>query len=300
MFSLAAYRYRNVLASAGGPIERIEFIETEVLGERRFLANAYLKAGLGPDHQADRRLYSGANGSGASPSPMVARFMAISEAMERWAHWELQAAGAQGRYGFEVDSSSNGMSAFPGIWKRQARRGAQLEASERFNILHWWEGRLQATMSTSYWPDVSVATIRSRAPGVTVLMFRRTPGGFVSYGHAAAGDYVSACRKAAGEMERHASVVKLFARDHDGQIRGRLPREAHPIERRSLFFATEEGHALFLQRLHAVPTGASAEPRLVFDGSIPGPWSRYADVWRVLYAPPNQRFLGVEEDYFFL
>ena len=64
MFSLAAYRYRNVLASAGGPIERVEFIETEVLGERRFLANAYLKEGLGPN-QSGRSVYSGANGSGA-------------------------------------------------------------------------------------------------------------------------------------------------------------------------------------------------------------------------------------------
>jgi hypothetical protein len=300
MISLAAYRYRNVLASAGGPIERLEFIETEVLGERRFLANAYLRAGLGPNNQADRRLYSGANGSGASTSPMVARFMAISEAMERWAHWQLQADSRERRYGFDFDPSSNGMSAFPGLWRRQARQGAQLEASERFNILHWWEGRLQATLSTSYWPDVTVATIHSPAPGVTVLMFRRTKGGFVSYGHAAASDYVTACRKAAGEMERHASVVELFAHNHDGRIRGQLPRDAHPIERRSLFFATDEGHELFLQRLHAVPTGTPAEPRLVFDGSIPGPWSRYADVWRVLYAPPNQRFLGMEEDYFFL
>ena len=299
MFSLAAYRYRNVLASAGGPIERVEFIETEVLGERRFLANAYLKEGLGPN-QAGRQLYSGANGSGASASPMVARFMAISEAMERWAHWQLQAEGAQDRYGFDVDSSSNGMSAFPGLWRRQARSGALLEAAERFNILHWWEGGLRATESPSYWPDVSAATIHSPAPGVTVILYRRTRDGFVSYGHAAAADYVTACRKAAGEMERHASVVEIFARNHGGQLRGQLPPDAHPIERRSLYFATDEGHERFLQRLHAIPQGELAGPRLVFDGPIPGPWTRYADVWRVLYAPPSRRFLGMEEDYFFL
>lgn len=299
MFSLAAYRYRNVLASAGGPIDRVEFIETEVLGERRFLANAYLRPGLGPD-QAGRSVYSGANGSGASTSPMVARFMAISEAMERWAHWQLQADGAPGGYGFDVDSSSNGMSAFPGLWRRQARGGALLEAAERFNILHWWEGHLRATESPSYWPGVSAVTIHSRAPGVTVILFRRTKAGFFSYGHAAAADYVTACRKAAGEMERHASVVEIFARDHGGQIGGQLPADAHPIERRSLFFATDKGHELFLQKVQAIPAGKSAEPRLVFDGPIPGPWSRYADVWRVLYAPPSRRFLGMEEDYFFL
>jgi hypothetical protein len=31
---------------------------------------------------------------------------------------------------------------------------------------------------------------------------------------------------------------------------------------------------------------------------VPGPWSRYADVWRVVYAPPSDRFLGTEENYF--
>ena len=299
MFSLAAYRYRNVLVSAGGPIEKLEVIETEVLGRRRFLANAYLKAGLGPN-QAGRQLYSGANGSGEADSPMVARFMAISEAMERWAHWTLQADDRQQSYGFAVDPSSNGMSAFPGLWARQARRGAALEASERFNILHWWEGRLPAVDSPTYWPGVSVVTIRSDAAGITVLMYRRTKSGYVSYGHAASGDYVSACRKAAGEMERHASVVEIFARNHGGKIKDALPRDAHPIERRSLFFATPEGHALFLEKLQAVPTSPAPKPQLVFDGLIPGPWNQYADVWRVLYAPPSQRFLGPDEDYFFL
>ena len=36
----------------------------------------------------------------------------------------------------------------------------------------------------------------------------------------------------------------------------------------------------------------------VFDGPVPGPWGRYADVWRVVYAPPSDRFLGMEENYF--
>jgi len=299
MFSLAAYRYRNALASAGGPIERVEFIETEVLGERRFLANAYLKPGLGPT-QSGRQVYSTANGSGEARSPMVARFMAISEALERWAHWQLQGGAAQGRYGFDVDPSTNGLSAFPGLWQRQARRGALLEASERFNILHWWEGRLRASESPSYWPGVSAVTIHSRVPGVTVILFRKTRSGFTAYGHAAATDYVTACRKAAGEMERHASVVEIFARDHGGELLGQLPPDAHPLERRSLYFATPQGHERFLNRLRAAPAEPFAEPSLVYDGPVPGPWSQYADVWRVLYAPPSKRFLGMEEDYFFL
>ena len=224
--------------------------------------------------------------------------MAISEAMERWAHWQLQAGSEGAKYGFDVDPSSNGMAAFPGLLKRQARAGAQLEAAERFNLLNWWEGRLPALESETRWPGVRAVTICSAAPGLTVILFRRTDDGFVAYGHAAAEDYAGACRKAAVEMERHAQVVTRFAATHAGRIHDILPATAHPIERRSLFFAREEGHQLFLERLSSSPAKAVTAPRLVFDGPVPGPWSRYADVWRVVYEPPSRRFLGMEENYF--
>ena len=298
MLNLAAFRYRNVLASAGGPIERLEIADVTVLGERRFLANAYLVEKLAGNRE-DCSLYSRANGSGTAASPMVARFMAISEAMERWAHWELHRSPDRHKYGFDVDPSSNGLAAYPGFWRRQARLGAQLEATERFNLLNWWEGRLPALETETRWPGVRAATICSQAPGITVILFKRTKEGFVAYGHAAGMDFDSACQRAAGEMERHEQVVSRFALSHAGKIRDQLPANAHPLERRSLFFALDEGHELFLERLRS-PARAEAELKLVYDGPVPGPWSRYADVWRVVYAPPSRRFLGMEENYFML
>jgi len=296
MLNLAAYRYRAALADSGGPIDRLLMADVTILGRREFLANAYLKPGLGAE-RTGHRVFSPAHGSGVSPSPMVARFMAISEAMERWAHWELH-ADAEGKYGFAVDPSSNGMAAFPGLSRRQARTGALMEAAERFNLLHWWEGHLPAAESGTPWAGVHAATICSEAPGVTVILFKRTAQGFHAYGHAAALDYKSACHKAAIEMERHEMVLAHFARTHAGSLKEALPEGMHPIERRSLFFATEAGHELFLERLRSTPRRALARPRLVFDGAVPGPWTRYADVWRVVYAPPSDRFLGVEENYF--
>jgi hypothetical protein len=297
MLNLASYRYRDILSASGGPVEQIEMADTLVLGQREFLANVRLRPGLvgDPGHNT---LYSTANGSGVAPSPMVARFMAISEAMERWAHWQLHNGPQQAKYGFDVDPSSNGMGAFPGLFRRQARSSALMEATERFNLLHWWEGRLAASESETRWKGVRSATICSRAPGVTVILFKRTEQGFMAYGHGAAMDYEGACRKAAVEMERHALVVSRFALTHAGKISDQLPPTAHPIERRSLFFATEAGHELFLERLRSSPRKPLAEPRLVFDGPVPGPWRRYADVWRVVYAPPSDRFLGIEENYF--
>jgi hypothetical protein len=268
-----------------------------VLGRREFLANAFLQPSIVAPHWQDL-VFNPAHGSGTSPSPMVARFMAISEAMERWAHWELHASADKHKYGFEVDPSSNGMAAFPGIFRRQARQGALMEAAERFNLLHWWEGRLPASESATRWPGVRSATICSQAPGVTVILFKRTEHGFIAYGHAAASDYDTACQKAAGEMERHALIIARFAHAHAGRLGDQLPPNAQPIERRALFFATEAGHELFLERLRSRSHQPLAEPQLVFDGPVPGPWSRYADVWRVVYAPPSDRFLGAEENYF--
>jgi len=297
MLSLAAFRYRNVLTSAGGPIERLEISDVSVLGERGFLANAYLKEDLS-GNRSDRTVFSKANGSGTASSPMVARFMAISEAMERWAHSQLHRGPERHKYGFDVDPSSNGMAAFPGLLRRQARPNALMEAAERFNLLNWWEGRLAALESDTRWSGVRAATICSEAPGITVILFKRTPAGFVAYGHAAAMDFETACRKAAMEMQRHEQVVSHFATTHAGRIRDQLPPTAHPIERRSLFFALEEGHELFLERLRSHPTKPAPTPRMAFDGPVPGPWSRYADVWRVAYAPPSERFLSMDENYF--
>lgn len=297
MLSLAAFRYRNVLSGSGGPIARLELADLEVGGRREFAANAFLRPGL-VDECGERLLYSRANGTGVSPSPMVARFMAISEAMERWAHWQLHTSAEKARYGFDVDPSSNGMAAFPGLFARQARHNALMEAAERFNLLHWWEGRLPAAESATRWPGVRAATICSEAPGVTVILFKRTEAGCYCYGHGAANDYALACRKAIVEMERHAIAVARSARLHAGRIQDSLPADADPIERRTLFFATDAGHELFLERLRSSPHQPLARPRLVFDGVVPGPWTKYADVWRVVYEPPSDRFLGLEENYF--
>lgn len=285
------------MAADGGPVERLEMADTMVLGRREFLANAFLRPGL-TDDLWKFAVFSPANGSGVAVSPMVARFMAISEAMERWAHWQTHTSANRAKFGFDVDPSTNGMAAFPGVLRRQARASALMEAVERFNLLHWWEGYLPAAESATRWPGVRAATICSEAPGVTVILFKRSENGFVAYGHGSAPDHEGACRKAAVEMERHAVAVAQFALAHAGRVADQLPPDAHPLERRSLFFATEAGHERFLARLRSAPTKAAVLPRLIFDGPIPGPWGRYADVWRAVYAPPSDQFLSRDENYF--
>jgi hypothetical protein len=298
MINLASFRYRKILAEAGGPVERLAMVDTTVLGVRKFQANAYLRPDLIAWKSAGN-VFGEAAGTGTADSPMEARFKAISEAVERWAHMAVLTSDDRGRFGFDVDPSSNGMAAFPGLWRRQARAAAEMEAAERFNVLSWWEGRLPAREMDTRWPGVRAAVLASGAPGVTVILFRRAPNGHFAYGHAAGRDFDSACLRAAVELERHEYVVQRFLLAHAGVAKGELSATAHPMERRSLFFAHPEGHELFLERLRSTPRQVRAEPKLVFDDFVPGEWTRYADVWRVVYAPPSERFLGADEQYFF-
>src|SRR5690348_378246 len=133
MISLAGLRYRNVLSEFGGPVERIEAGHFNVRGRRTILANATLNPGL--IRKERLCLFSEAHGTGVAPIASVARHKAVSEALERWAFHSMVRSEWAEQLGFKLDPSTTGMSAFPGLLRRQARRSAVLEAIERFSLV---------------------------------------------------------------------------------------------------------------------------------------------------------------------
>jgi hypothetical protein len=146
---------------------------------------------------------------------------------------------------------------------------------------------------------VHAVVIQSTLPGITVILFRKSEQGHHAYGHAAGPDFDSACARAAVELERHAHVVQQYLLVHSGLAEAFQPANVDAIERRSLYFAQQGGHEKFLERLGNKPTLPRLTPRLVFDGPVPGEWTKYADVWRVVYEPPSERFLSNDPHYFF-
>ena len=116
MLSLAAFRYRNVLAANGGPIARIETGVCTVRGRQMIQANATLTTGL--VQKKPQTIYSNADGTGSHAVAGIARHMAISEALERWAYYAMVRSSRAGEFGFEADPSSNGMSAFPAFGRQ--------------------------------------------------------------------------------------------------------------------------------------------------------------------------------------
>ncbi len=295
MLSLAAFRYRNALQADGGPIARVSVREFSVYGRRMFQANAWLKVGLIPARRKIT-LYSDADGTGTADVPMVARHMAISEAMERWAFHTKVQAGDRALYGFDVDESSNGMAAYPGWFRAQARRRALLEAVERASVIAWWEGLIDGEVRSTEWPGISAVVLASPIGfGVTVLAFRETRPGAFAYGHGASTNFFGACERAVMELARHDYVTGL----HRLSKNLAAPEPTDLFERRALFFAGAEGHELFRERLGRKRRGAAFTAKAMHDTEIPGPWSQYAVVWRVVIEPPTQTFLAETERYFF-
>lgn len=297
MITLAGLRYARVMAADGGPVARLVCAEASERGERVFTAQATLRDELMPSRPV-RQLWSSADGGGTARSPLLARIKAVSEALERWAHWTLHASPDAARYGFDVDPSSNGLAAFPGLLARQARRPALLEAAERFNLLHWWEGRLPARWQPSPWPGIEAVVIASVVPGVTVVLHRREAPDRHAFGHAAGSTFTAACRRALSELERHCAVMRHAARAKVAVPADTAAASMSTQERRSVFFSTDAGFAMFAARVAAAPRSPAAAPRVVFDGRVDGPWSRYADVWRVVFEPPSRRFCSRETEYF--
>jgi hypothetical protein len=292
MVSLAALRYCDVFADSGGPIASIVTGEIPVFGKSYWQANAFLRPEISVGKPA-YAIYGQADGTGSDLSSSVACHMAISEALERWAFLAVHECPRACDYGFGVDRSSNGMAAFPGIFRRQAQTLARMEALERYAVVSWWDGRLPAEKTGSPYPGVDLIRIHHNAgAGEVVILVRRTRAGY-AYGHAAGNTIGDAVRKAAIEVARAEYVLTAH------RAKGAIVKPADFFERRVLWFAGEIGAEAFQRRVHSRPTKSVKAWRPVFDGEIPGPWSRWSTVWRCCLTMPTDEFLEPESNFFF-
>ena len=299
--NLSPLRYGQIMEANGGPIRKMEMGVLETPSGRLMVANAYLKASLVPT--GDQNVgYGDADGSGSDPSPMIARFKALSEALERWAFRATFHQGDRVRYGMELDPTSNGMSAFPGLVPWGARRKAELEALERYVLFSWWEGRCGAKAIPRGWEGAQVLDLNHGLGRFHVVLLFRESGsdGTRVYGHGAGQTLAAACRSAHGELLAHENAMDHLKRAYpDGEVR--MNRLTNPFERRALWFSLPEGQACFDERCQHSPSGEGplAAPEVVFNGALEGPWSRYAHVWRTTIRPISEGYLDPSNNYFF-
>lgn len=291
--NLAPLKYRPVLAEYGGPIHRIAIRELEATPTlpRRYESLAYLCEDLRSKEEG--QVYGGADGTGTSTSPSVARFKAISEALERWAfHDKLRSAEAP-RFGFDLEPSTTGMAAFAGLTSRPSRRLALFEAIERYSLSAWWEGLLPSEPLSRTRHGIRLNTPWTEAE-IVITWNSKNPSA-VTYGFAASRSIASAFEKAETERDRNERVLQIFNSSEKSDLE-KLRRN----ERRLLHFASRAGHETFLARVASslkldAPVAA---PRLIIDSRIPGPWDRYTTVWRCLFDAPSKAHQKSDPGYF--
>ncbi len=296
--NLAAWKYRNIFKSNEGPIERVSEAQIKLPdGSDGFQVMAYLRPEL-QTYKVEKLVYGDCDGTGTDKYRHVALHKAISEALERWAFYEnMNNDRAQSSaYGFDKDPTTNGMSAFPGFGKGTARESSRLEAIERWSLLKWWDQGLpvrevagimesKAFRILSPWDNVSV-----------VLVYRKCQG-FATYGFAAAKTVSAAIWRAEVERARNESVMS----DYLSQKGNLSTSGALGSEKRLLRFAQEEHFQFFLEHMRMTCSQESglSLPKTLIDCELPGAWSKYATVWRVMFDLPTEHYLESDDFFFF-
>ena len=177
------------------------------------------------------------------------------------------------------------MAAGRGWWKGQARRAARREAEERHTLAAWWSGKQESSEFAAAYPGVRAIELENRVGhSRVVVLWRRLEDGTQAYGFGAGGNLREACWRALVEMERSAHLLKSFFIENPGFGEDDLSVIENYMERRMLYYALPCGQKEFQHRLDMRQgPGTGPRPAPLVDLEIPGPWARYATVWRVLY-----------------
>ncbi len=288
--NIAPLKYAHVHKEHGGPIASITFREKKNLGV--FEAFATLDEKTTGYKKEGQFLYGNAHGTGTASTKAEAIYCAISEALERWA-WNTayQEEHMRAELRYDLDPSTTGFAAFPGLGLHGARKRAFFEATERWSLCMWWEGKLpHKDLSV---PGVQAILIQAPVPGTATVILWATEGGLTSYGFASSINADAAAAKARIELLRNQEVLEFFAKE---SAKGQLP-PLGVTERRLKYFAEPAGHEKFLARLKT-QGGVLPAPKLAVDLSVRGPWTQWTHVWRCLFEGP--KFRENEKDDYFL
>ncbi len=300
MLNLAPVRYANCFQSEGGPVEAIQEYKLQIDGRLYTAAVSRLHPGYS-QNKRQHQVFSDFDGTGLSENPAAARYIAISEAMERWAHATVAGTRTGDEYGFHYDPTSNGMAAFPGLFAKQARQFAMAEAIERYGLIAWWDGKIGAHELDSNGDGIRYYRLHQPFKNWEVIVSRRKDkGGFTAFGYGSGKDLKEAKRKSRLEMHRSGVMLGQFFRKNPGFEPGDLSTLDAFAERRLVYFALPEGVLEFEHKIANPPTFSdSTIPDILFDGEIPGPWSSYASVWRIVFRQTTMDFLNPGERFFY-
>ncbi len=283
--NMAPLRYSDI-TSNDGPVDHISLVSlTNAIDEPIYEAYCFLKGQLRPSWLKKNLIYSQCDGSGTDYDKDTAIYKCISEAMERWAFYTY--AGDEKKFGFKINPSTTGMSAFPGFFKRAARKNALYEAKERWALVQWSKGYLPILRVREIErSNLIVWRIECPFKGINVLILEQLIGDvkgdhFYAYGFAASNTEQGAFQKALVELDRNRRIILLKSGGHLDHLPAALESKE---EQGMIFYAGKSGHAAFISKVNSSPKLIKVDkPHLVCDTQIPGPWDKYTTVWRCLF-----------------
>jgi hypothetical protein len=289
--NLAESKYKKIYSCHGGPIKKLVYWIDE-FSNYNFLAQ--LREDLIHSKSSNNETLYNNNfdGQGSSKLKNVAAYKAISEALERWAFYESRYhVNDCAKYGFNVDNSTSGMSAYPGLTGLKAQQLAWLEAIERWSICSWWEGYIGVLEIN----DDSLYRLLTPWSHIYCFIMLKVSScrTFTSYGFGCGVNHDIAYAGAEKECQRNYRSLKLH---YENLKLGCKNMNYNLFEKRLVYFSSLEGSSKFFSKVNRCINPVISKPKLIVNKMISGPWASYTHVHRCLFEPkvlPNE-----ELDYF--
>lgn len=285
----------RALTKFGGPIADINVYEVLLDNKKYFQANSFLlsdfRNGIKP-----LLLYSTCDGSGTSVNKNTAIAKSISESMERWSFYQLKTKNQNfSLYGLDVDPTTNGFAAYPGLFTSASRYQSLIEALEKWAIIEWGAENLSLSM-IDFREHFTVFEVNTYHPKLKVVLISGKISNFYSYGFACDAEYDLAIEKAKIEYYRNINVLQRYYSSPSS-----INQDLGKFEKRLVWFSSQDGHDEF-ERIVSKTLNKKImcrEPKTITDTQIIGPWSKYSTVWRILYQCSNYDYLTEKVDVFF-
>ena len=291
MISFAPWFYKSLLEEnviiQQPEICTVELLNSELVTEAFITLNKSLK----PSWVAASSIYSNIDGSGTSQYRNVAVYKAISEALERWAFYEIADSTREKEFCFDLNPSTTGLAAYPGFTTAAARKNAMIEAIERWSLHQFWRGILPVLKHATSIQNLDHYEIISPFEKYHISLLSYRKDSQFLYAFAADDSLAKSFEHALIELARNTRVMNKFENEK---------KSYHDFDeisdKRLFYFSTLEGHTLFQEKIISAPRVLLIEPKLICDKELIGPWNKYTKVWRYLYA---DSFPDVENDHTF-
>ena len=223
-------------------------------------------------------IYTDLDGSGASKYKNIAVYKSISEALERWAFREM-CSDSNDKYCFNVNPSTTGIAAYPSFFTNSARENAKLEAIERWALYEFWRGNLPIIEHYSSIKNLNHYEIISGFNKSFISLISYKVDLQTLYAFAAGKTLQDSLNHAIIELDRNRRVMQKKI------LNGKIYKDFENInDKRLVYFSTNEGASLFYEKISLAPKKIKSKPKVICDQELKGPWSKYAKVWRYLYA----------------